>query len=219
MISVNRMQTRKGDLPVGEWIMDSGAFTEIVRYGEHRRSVAAYAQQVRRWSVCGELAAAVAQDWPCSAPCLEASGLDVAEHQRRSLARYDELRSATSAAYIMPVLQGQTIEQFTDHLGAYDLPQGAWVGVGSIAGRSTEAGAIAALLRALHAQRPDVRLHGFGLGSHALTHETVRRHLYSADTMAWSYAARVEGRNGNDWREAMQYARMIEQRGVQRFLF
>lgn len=29
--------------------------------------------------------------------------------------------------------------------------------------------------------------------------------LHSADSMAWSFAARRQGRNANDWREAMRW--------------
>src|SRR5690606_34495854 len=46
----------------------------------------------------------------------------------------------------------------------------------------------------------------FGVKLTALQSPLVRRLLYSADSMAWSYAARREGRNGNDWREAVVFA-------------
>jgi len=37
----------------------------------------------------------------------------------------------------------------------------------------------------------------------------------SADSMAWSYAARKEGRNPNDWREAKSFLNNIETMPVQ----
>lgn len=37
----------------------------------------------------------------------------------------------------------------------------------------------------------------------------MRRLLYSADSMAWSYSARKQGRNANDWREAAEFARRV----------
>ena len=37
----------------------------------------------------------------------------------------------------------------------------------------------------------------------------IRDALHTADSMAWSFAARKEGRNANDWREANAYAQRI----------
>jgi hypothetical protein len=34
--------------------------------------------------------------------------------------------------------------------------------------------------------------------------------LHTADSMAWSYSARKQGRNGNDWREAKRWMQGIE---------
>jgi hypothetical protein len=33
--------------------------------------------------------------------------------------------------------------------------------------------------------------------------------LFSADSMAWSYAARVTGGNANDWREAKKFENRV----------
>lgn len=49
----------------------------------------------------------------------------------------------------------------------------------------------------------------FGLKITALKSPRVRRLLWSADSMAWSFAARYEGRNPNDWREARRFARAV----------
>jgi hypothetical protein len=38
------------------------------------------------------------------------------------------------------------------------------------------------------------------------------------ELMAWSYAARREGRNGNDWREAKAYTASVESAPVQMLL-
>lgn len=38
-VSVNRLRNRKSDFVVGDWIMDSGAFTEIATHGRYRESV------------------------------------------------------------------------------------------------------------------------------------------------------------------------------------
>jgi hypothetical protein len=45
---------------------------------------------------------------------------------------------------------------------------------------------------------------------------TVRACLHSADSMAWSYAARREKRDANSWREAESFARRIDRQVVTR---
>ncbi|HEY0606008.1 MAG TPA: hypothetical protein VGD58_23995 [Herpetosiphonaceae bacterium] len=94
-----------------------------------------------------------------------------------------------------------------DHQRAYGdrLVFGAWVGVGSVCKRNGHPREIAAVLRAIKAERPDLRLHGFGCKLIALASAEVRAALWSADSLAWSYAARKQGRNPNDWREAQRF--------------
>lgn len=213
-ISVNRLRDRKSPFPVGDWIMDSGAFTEISTHGTYRHSVAEYAAEIRRWSENGTLLAAVAQDWMCEPWILEKTGLSVAEHQRLTIARYDDLVwEDTAGIYIMPVLQGYAPADYVRHLDMYGVDRlafGAWVGVGSLCKRNGNARAIEAVLLAIHGARPDLRLHGFGVKTTALRSALVFDLLHTADSMAWSYQARMAGRNGNDWREAKRWMTGIE---------
>lgn len=95
------------------------------------------------------------------------------------------------------------------------LAPGAWVGVGSVCKRQSKPAAIMSVLRAILDERPDLRLHGFGVKVTSLAEGAIRDSLYSADSMAWSYRARIEGRNGNDWREAERFVRSIETQRVQ----
>jgi hypothetical protein len=122
--------------------------------------------------------------------------------------------------YILPVLQGFTPQSYVEHARAYGdrLELGAWVGVGSICKRNGDPNAIAAVLLAIKSERPDLRLHGFGLKTTALASPLVRSLLHTADSMAWSYAARKQGRNANDWREAMRWTNAILSRPVQSVL-
>jgi hypothetical protein len=39
-VSVNRLRTRKTPFAVGDWIMDSGAFSELSLHGRYRHEVA-----------------------------------------------------------------------------------------------------------------------------------------------------------------------------------
>jgi hypothetical protein len=219
-ISVNRLRPRKAALEVRDWIMDSGAYTEISRHGRWRSSVAEYAAEIQRWQGNGRLLAAVAQDWPCDPDSLEASGLDVAEHQRLTIERYDELLAADPGAYVMPVLQGWAPADYLEHLRAYGerLAARAWVCVGSLVGRSRDPRAVAAVLHPLKQLRPDLQLHGLGLKKESLAHPLVRGLLASADSMSWSLHARRNGRSGNDWREARDWAGAIDRAPVQHLL-
>jgi hypothetical protein len=79
------------------------------------------------------------------------------------------------------------------------------VGVGSVCKRNGDVAAIEAVLLAIHHERPDLRLYGFGLKTTALKSGIVDELLETADSMAWSYRARIEGRNANDWREAAEH--------------
>lgn len=232
-VSVNALKSRKSHFSPREWIMDSGAFTEIAHHGRFRTSVSAYAQRIHRWSYCGNLVAAVAQDWMCEpivisgcpkgcrragrkpchpVLCTWGTGLSVQEHQRLTIERYDDLLPLTRAT-LMPVLQGFQVDDYLSHLRAYGdrLASGMWVGVGSVCKRNTNIEEIERILSSIKKERPDLRLHGFGLKITALSSPMVRSLLHSADSMAWSYAARMEGRNANDWREAKAYEQRINE--------
>lgn len=216
-ISVNRLRKRLGAFKVGEWIMDSGAFSTILRHGGYPEGPEEYAEQVNRWGSNGRMLAAVSQDYMCEPKMLELTGLTIEDHQRLTIARYDSLLHRVTEHYIMPVLQGYSPESYADHLNQYGsrLKNGAWVGVGSVCKRNGNPRAIEAVLTAVAVERPDLRLHGFGLKKTALTSGLVRQLLFSADSMAWSFSARREGRNANDWREAERFAAEIEGQSYQ----
>lgn len=210
-VSVNRLRDRKSPFAVRDWIMDSGAFTEVSTHGTYRHGVAEYAEQIKRWSKNGNLLAAVSQDWMCEPFIVKKTGLTVAEHQRRTIERYDELVAADTGVYIMPVLQGYAVMEYVEHLRAYGdrLKVGMWVGVGSICKRNGDPLAIWKVLDYIKDERPDLRLHGFGLKTTSLTNRIIADLLYTADSMAWSFAARREHRNPNDWREARAFVETI----------
>lgn len=57
-----------------------------------------------------------------------------------------------------------------------------------------------------------------GLKTTALANPLVRSLLHTADSMAWSFSARRQGRNANDWRQAKVWAAAITTRPVQHVL-
>jgi hypothetical protein len=214
-VSVNRLDRRKADFEAHDWIMDSGAFTEISRHGRWITSVEDYALKIDRWRRCGNMLAAVAQDWMCEPSIIAKTGLSVAEHQDMTITRYDRLLQQTDAL-IMPVLQGYHPSDYIAHVRAYGslLKLGAWVGVGSVCKRNTDPRVIEHILRLIKTERPDLRLHGFGLKITALRRQRIRALLHSADSMAWSFHAWKNGRSVHDYREAQAFVAKIEREQV-----
>lgn len=215
MVSVNRLRRyrRPNRLGFNDWIMDSGAFMELKQYGRYRHEVQEYAAEVRRWLDVGQLQAVVSQDYMCEPLILERTGLTVYCHQLLSVERYLALRLLLGGVYVMPVIQGYTPEEYARHVRMYAarLEPGAWAGVGSVCKRNSDPREIARILWAIHGERPDLRLHGFGLKTTALKSPEIRTLLYSADSMAWSFAARRQGRDRNDHTEAACFAAKVEE--------
>jgi hypothetical protein len=120
---------------------------------------------------------------------LEQNGM-LASHQRRTIQNYLELTRKAPDIRWLPVLQGWSIADYERHLQQWwnagvDLEKLPLVGVGSICRR--QATIVAEdLIRYLWSQ--GLKLHGFGFKSQGL--RKVSSYLVSADSMAWSYAAR-----------------------------
>ncbi len=211
MVSVTRLRDRKSDFPVRTWLLDSGAFSELAQYGGYRHDASEYASQIQRWSRCGNLLAAVAQDYMCEPFMLARTGLDVATHQRLTIERYDALAGHTLPVPVVPVLQGYAPAEYVQHIHDYGerLIPGMWVGVGSVCKRNSTPDAVEAVLSAIHHIRPDLRLHGFGIKVTALRRVLVNQLLYSADSMAWSFAARREGSDANSAEVANVYTERV----------
>lgn len=218
-ISINRLRGRRKPVACPDVVIDSGAFVELEKWGRYRHSVEEYADELQRLHEAGvvQITAAVAQDYMCEPFMLAKTGLRVEDHQRLTIERCDALLACGLPFPILPVLQGYAPSDYVRHLRAYGdrLPQGAWVGVGSVCKRNSKPEQIVAVLYAILRARPDLRLHGFGVKITALMHSGVRSMLYSADSMAWSLSARKQGRNGNDPAEAMAFVERVRAVGSQ----
>ena len=170
------------------WALDSGGFTEIHKYGEWTLSAEDYADEVRRYSVeVGNLEWAAPQDWMCEESALAASGRTVAEHQRLTTENFLELRDRLGLL-VIPVLQGWVLDDYRRHADAYakagvDLANEDRIGLGSVCRRNADS-EIAEIV----AEFFPLRLHGFGMKGSGYVANVDR--LASADSMAWSYAAR-----------------------------
>ena len=220
MISINVLERRRSDFTVNDWLLDSGAFTRI-KTGRGHMLVEDYARQIIRWSQCGNLIAAVAQDWMCEPFILKITGLTVKEHQHRTVDNFMELRKLVPEdIYIMPVLQGYTSEEYVAHIHMYGdlLKPGMLVGVGSVCKRNGNPKAIEAILRAIKDERPDLQLHGFGLKKTALTSPLVNLYLKECDSAGWSLAERMKGGDANGPAGAHRYVKALENMPIQMVL-
>jgi hypothetical protein len=152
--------------------------------GQYAEAADCYAARI------GRLDFAAPMDWTCEPPMIARTGLSVAEHQYRTVASYLELRALAPHLPFIPVLQGWTL---ADYLACTDLYTTAGVdlavlprvGLGSVCRRQCT-GQIAVIVAALAAR--GLRLHGFGIKTSGLGR--YGHLLASADSMAWSYAAR-----------------------------
>lgn len=179
------------------WVLDSGGFNDITLHGAHRTTPAQYAQEIRRFqNEMPGLAWAAPQDWMCEVPALRRTGLSVLHHQHLTIQNYIELRTLAPDLPIIPVLQGHFPEDYLHHLDLYsaapyhvdidnDTPL---VGIGSVCRRQSVP-EILHVLEPLHAC--GLHMHGFGMKTTGL--ELAAHLLGSADSAAWSRAARYDG--------------------------
>lgn len=220
-VSISRLRGRKSMPPAPKIgaIGDSAGFTEVARNGGYRETPAQFIEVWRPFLGLPWLQAVASQDFMCEPFVLKRTGLTVADHQRLTIERFDALAALwpdDAAPALLPVLQGWTVAEYVAHVRQYAdrLREGMWVGVGSVCKRQGSVWLVEDILGAILNERPDLRLHGFGVKLTALQSHFVRGALFSADSMAWSFAARYEGRDGNSVLEAIAFAERAQQPAV-----
>ncbi|MGW3571643.1 deazapurine DNA modification protein DpdA family protein [Streptomyces sp. NPDC000941] len=185
----------------GPYAVDSGGFSELQRHGHWTRAPRQYVNDLYRiWECVGPFDWAAPQDWMCE-PIMIQGGtvggqhftgthLSIAEHQRRTVANFLELRELAPDLPIVPVLQGWELPDYERCLALYeragiDLTREPTVGLGSVCRRQAtrEAVAIVSTLAGY-----GLKLHGFGFKTIGL--QRVGHLMASADSAAWSYHAR-----------------------------
>ena len=210
-ISVNILKKRRSNFIVNNWILDSGAFSELSKHGEYKYSVEEYAKDIERWRHCGNLEIAVGQDYMCEPFMLEKTGLSVKEHQRLTIERYDKLINLTNFP-IMPVLQGYEPQEYIEHIDMYGgrLEPNMRVGVGTLCKRNINVADIISVLDPIKAKCPHLKLHGLGLKTTATSNAYIASLIDSSDSMAWSFHARINGRDANSLDEAVLFKDKVE---------
>ena len=177
--------------------MDSGGFTELSTHGCWTTTAREYARDAKRIAdEVGRCVFAAQQDWMTEPWILDRTGFNVREHQRRTVDNLLELRALQPSMRWLPVLQGWTLGDYLNHLEEFDragvdLREEVAVGIGSVCRRQrvTRPTHIAMIL---HAE--GLRLHGFGIKVSGL--RWMAPLLSSADSMAWSFAARKDAQAG-----------------------
>jgi hypothetical protein len=173
------------------WALDSGGFTELTLYGSWQTGLGEYVEAVARYQAqVGNLAWASPQDWMCEPVMLQRTGLTVGEHQARTVDNYCALRQAAPELPFIPVLQGWTLDNYLACVQRYteagvNLRGLPLVGLGSVC-RRQHTGQIGQITATLAAS--GLHLHGFGVKRRGLA--DYADSLASADSLAWSYAAR-----------------------------
>ncbi len=180
----------KATVPV---YVDSGGFTELHKHGRWTVSPEAFVDEVLRYQrELGTIGWVSIQDWMCEETALRATGLTIAEHQRRTVENFRTLFRMAPEVHWLPVLQGWELNDYMHHVEMYRdagiiLGDMQRVGVGSICRRKSVREPVE-ILRELCGVQGGLGLHAFGLGAQALRHAA--SYIASSDSLAWSYAAR-----------------------------
>lgn len=162
-------------------------------FGRWCTEPARYADDALRFQAeIGSLLWAAPQDWMCEPWIIEKTGLTVEEHQRRTIASWFRLRELAPSVNWLPVIQGFEPVDYTRHVNQWDeagvdLREFPLVGIGSVCRRQGTR-AISDIVKLITWR--GIRLHGFGVKANGL--RQYGRYLTSADSLAWSYAARRE---------------------------
>jgi hypothetical protein len=194
-ISDRRLRTYKTLPPArSSWALDSGGFTELSRYGtwDLGPTPRQYVTRIRRYrDQIGNLLWAAPQDWMCEPFITAKTGLSVVDHQRCTVDNLLSLRTFGPDLPIIPVLQGWSVADYLRCADLYEraginLATESLVGLGSVCRRQAtiHTETLISCLR----ERGITRLHGFGVKIGGLSR--CGHLLTSADSMAWSFAAR-----------------------------
>jgi hypothetical protein len=179
---------------LGRWGLDSGGFTELDSRGAWEMATTEWATLAARFAdEIGNLDWVAPQDWMCEPRIRERTGLTVAEHQRRTVDNYLELRALDDSLPWLPVIQGWEPGDYLRCIDLYsaagvDLAAQPLVGLGTVCRRQHTAeigGLVSELVGA------GLRLHGFGVKISGL--RDYGWALESSDSMAWSYDGRRTG--------------------------
>lgn len=183
-VSVTTILNRRSKLN-GNWMLDSGGFTQISKYGQYKITEDEYLAVID----LQKPKVAFCQDWMCEPIMLKKTGLNVETHQYLTTLSYLSLSKKSDV--IRPVLQGWETEDYVKHLREYKktgVNMNQIFGVGTVCSRNGKPEIIRDILKAILSEEPHIKLHGFGIKTvSAVANQDL---LYSSDSMAWSFSGR-----------------------------
>lgn len=189
-MSGGRGRLRSADVPV---FIDSGAFSELSKHGRWTWSPESFVGFIRAVArALGSVEHVGIQDWMCEPEIIAATGLDVEEHQRRTVASLLQLRRLAPEIPWLPTLQGYTAADYLRCAQMYadagvDL-EDRLVGIGSVCRRSNTLEIERVLGEVRRGLPARVRLHGYGVKSDSAI--LACWWMASFDSAAWSALAR-----------------------------
>jgi hypothetical protein len=130
MVSAYSIRNRKKPLDINRWMLDSGAFSQVVNYGDFLQDPKEYVRLCVRFQECGDLACVVSQDYMCEPQVIDklkriwGKEASVRCHQRKTIDRYVQIKEEAQKqglkVPIMPVLQGWEVEDYVQHFKMYE---------------------------------------------------------------------------------------------------
>jgi hypothetical protein len=174
-----------------EWCLDSGGFTELSLHGQWTISPDEYAWKAFVYMTNhGKMTWASQQDWMVEEFMLERTGKSIAEHQSLTTQNFLDLKKIEPKVPFIPVIQGQSVDDYFAHIGQFkdagvDLVEESTVGIGSVCRRQSTNDIVEIVTEIT---KYGLRLHGFGMKTLGL--KKIGHLMKSADSMAWSFAAR-----------------------------
>jgi hypothetical protein len=167
------------------FMMDSGAYSVILKYGKYPYTTEEYAKGIEKWHPD----IAWTMDYPCEPSVREKGNYDPIQAQE--MTNQNQVKLLDLNVNTQMVVQGWEISDYLVNLDKIK-EQGLLtecLGIGSICrrGQTTQ---IARIIRAIHSNVPEwIKLHGFGVKISILSDTDARFYLYSADSMSWAIEA------------------------------
>ena len=184
------------------FMMDSGAFAVIQKYGKYPYTPEEYAEGIEKWHPD----IAWTMDYPCE-PSAQKRG-DYNPGKAQEMTIDNQIRLLDLNASTQMVIQGWTINDYLENIDRIKdhglLTE--HLGIGSVCRRGQNR-EIARIIRAIRNNVPSwVKLHGFGIKVSVLKDTDARFYLHSVDSQSWGYEMRygdwLRGQyNGKTWKD------------------
>ena len=184
------------------FMMDSGAFSVILKYGKYPFTPEEYSKGIEKWHPD----IAWTMDYPCEPSVQKKGHYDPISAQEMTID--NQIRLLDLNANTQMVVQGWTVSDYLENLDRIK-DQGLLterLGIGSVCRRGQNR-EIARIIRAIHNNVPSwIKLHGFGIKVSVLKNTDAKFHLYSADSESWDYEIRYADWskrkfNGKTWKD------------------